>query len=215
VKYLKITISANLGNALSLLVAALLLPFLPMLPFQVLVQNLCFDLSQLSLSVDRIDAEETKRPRTFDVVDVALFALFLVPVNTLADLATFRALGGAVGFGLAGAGAGAGAALGVKATMHAGWFAENLLTQACAVHLLRTRRIGRRNRAAAPVFLASFAVVVAAFVLPLTGAIARPLGFAAPPAAFSWMLVAIVVGYCVLATAAKGAYFRLMDARGT
>ena len=214
VKYLKITISANLGNALSLFVAALLLPFLPMLPFQVLVQNLCFDLSQLSLSVDRIDGGETRKPRTFDVSDVALFALFLVPVNTLADLATFRALGSAVGFGLTGAGAGAAASVGIKAMMHAGWFAENLLTQACAVHLLRTRRIGWRNRAAAPVFLATLAVVVAAFVFPLTGAIAKPLGFVTPPAAFSWMLIAIVGGYCILATAAKGAYFRLMDARG-
>ena len=215
VKYLKITISANLGNALSLFVAALLLPFLPMLPFQVLVQNLCFDLSQLSLSVDRIDGGETRQPRTFDVSDVALFALFLVPVNTLADLATFRALGSAVGFGVTGAAAGAAAPVGIKAMMHAGWFAENLLTQACAVHLLRTRRIGWRNRAAAPVFLATLAVVVAAFVFPLTGAIAKPLGFVTPPATFSWMLIAIVGGYCILATAAKGAYFRLMDARGT
>lgn len=214
-KYLKITISANLGNALSLLIAALLLPFLPMLPFQVLVQNLCFDLSQLSLSVDRIGAGETTRPRTFDVSDVALFALFLVPVNTLADLATFRALGSAVGFGLVGAGAGSGAAAGIKAMMHAGWFAENLLTQACAVHLLRTRRLGLRDRAAAPVFLATLAVAVAAFVLPLASAAARPLGFAAPPVAFFWMLLAIVVGYCVLAAAAKGAYFRLRDARSS
>jgi Mg2+-importing ATPase len=211
VKYLKITISANLGNALSLLLAALLLPFLPMLPFQVLVQNLCFDLSQLALSVDRVSARETARPRAFAVSDLVLFALLLAPANTLADVVTFQALGSTLGVG---AGA-AGVSAGVKAAMYAGWFAENLLTQAFAVHLLRTRRLAWRDRAATPVILATVAVAVAAFALPLVVQIARPLGFAALPVRFYPMLAAIVLGYCALTIAARGWYFRLTGARRT
>jgi Mg2+-importing ATPase len=214
VKYLKITISANLGNALSLMLAALLLPFLPMLPFQVLVQNLCFDLSQMALSVDRVSARETARPRTFSVSDLALFTLLLAPVNTLADLATFQALGGMLGVGPIGAGAG-GVPAAVKAAMYAGWFMENLLTQAVAVHLLRTRRLARCDRAAAPVVLATLAVAVAAFMVPLVGPAAGALGFAAPPARFYPVLAAIVLGYCALTIAAKGWYFRLTGARRT
>ena len=92
VKYLKITISSNFGNVLSMLAASALLPFLPMLPLQVLAQNLCFDVSQLALAFDTVDEPSLRRPRTFDRRDLARFVICLGPVNTLADLATFAFL---------------------------------------------------------------------------------------------------------------------------
>jgi Mg2+-importing ATPase len=118
-KYLKITISSNAGNALSMLLAALLLPFLPMLPLQILVQNLAFDLAQLALGGDRVEPAAAARPRDLALRDLCRFTILFAPLNTLADLATFRALGATLGP----------LGVGAQAAFHAGWFIENLLTQ--------------------------------------------------------------------------------------
>jgi P-type Mg2+ transporter len=167
-KYLRITISSNVGNALSLLAASAVLPFLPMLPLQVLAQNLCFDLSQLSLAFD--SADDPGPGPALDRGRLARFVLWFAPVNTLADLATFallwRVMGGHPGAGYPGP---AGQAL-----LRTGWFAENLLTQALAVHLLRSRRLpSARHHAALPVLLATLGLALAALCLPVT-----PLGSA-------------------------------------
>lgn len=105
-----------------------------------LAQNLCFDLSQLALAFDRVDEPSLRCPRTFDPRDLARFAVCLGPVNTLADLATFAILWRIIG--LHGGTAG-------QALLRTGWFTENLLTQAVAVHLLRSRALPSARRHAA------------------------------------------------------------------
>jgi len=197
VKYLKITVSANVGNALSMLVASAVLPFLPMLPVQVLVQNLCFDLCQLSLAFDTVDEPSLRGPRTFDRRDLTRFVVCFGPINMLADLVTFVILWRLIGHhdSLAG-----------RAVFRSGWLAENLLTQAAAVHLLRSRSLPSPGRLAArPVLLATLALALAGLCLPFSP-FASLLGLSALPAAYFLPLTAVLVGYCVATVAAKSGY---------
>src|ERR1039457_3873355 len=131
IKYIKITVSSNVGNVMSMLAAAAFLPFLPMLPMQVLVQNLCFDFSQLTIAFDHVDESSLHQPRTFDRRDLTRFVVCFGLVHTLADLATFVMLwrlGSMHDAPLR------------RAVFRGGWFTENLLTQALAVLVLRSRR---------------------------------------------------------------------------
>jgi P-type Mg2+ transporter len=199
IKYLKITISSNFGNVLSMLAASAVLPFLPMLPLQVLAQNLCFDVSQLSLAFDAVDETSLRRPRTFDRRDLARFVIFLGPVNTLADLATFAILWRIMGGHLGAAG---------QALFRTGWFAENLLTQAVAVHLLRSRWLpSARRHAARPVLLATLALALVGVGLPLTP-VGAALRLQALPAVFYPLLAAVLAGYALAIVAARAWYMR-------
>ena len=199
VKYLKITISANFGNVLSMLAASAVLPFLPMLPLQVLAQNLCFDVSQLSLAFDTVDEPSLRRPRTFDRRDLARFVIWLGPVNTLADLVTFVFLWRIMGAHASAAG---------QALFRTGWLAENLLTQAVAVHLLRSRSLpSPRRHAARPVLLATLGLALVGLCLPLTPP-GRALGLQALPAIYFPLLAAVLAGYGALTIAVKAMYLK-------
>ncbi|MGO9163479.1 MAG: magnesium-translocating P-type ATPase [Streptosporangiaceae bacterium] len=205
-KYLKITISSNFGNALSMIVASAALPFLPMLPLQVLAQNICFDAAQFALAFDHADDEALRRPHTFGQAALTRFVLFFGPVSTLADLAIFVLLWHIIGGHASAAG---------QAVFRAGWFAENLLTQAVAVHLLRSRRLpSRRWHAAWPVLLATAGLAVAAVGIPVTP-LGAALGLQAPPAVFYPLLAAVLAGYAVLVIAARAAWAQLTARRRT
>ncbi|MFJ8308872.1 MULTISPECIES: magnesium-translocating P-type ATPase [unclassified Streptomyces] len=128
--YLRITLSSNLGNVIAMLTAGLLLPFLPMLPSQVLVQNLCFDAAQLAFAYDRPQAGALRRPLKLRPSEVLASVTGFGVLNAAADLATFAVLAWAVSHTRA------------ETAFHAGWFTENLLTQALVMVLLRTGRGG-------------------------------------------------------------------------
>jgi Mg2+-importing ATPase len=199
-KYLEITISSNFGNVLSMLAASVLLPFLPMLPMQILIQNLCFDLCLLPLAFDHVDQRALRRPQTFDPRRLTWFVLLLGPANTLADLTAFAVL-----LHLTGGHPGPAA----QALFHTGWFFENLLTQAAAVHLLRDRRLpSLRNRAALPVFAGTAAITAVAAGLPLSP-LAAPLAMRALPGLCVLSLTFVVALYCVLIGSAKALWHRI------
>ncbi|GAA4629478.1 magnesium-translocating P-type ATPase [Actinoallomurus vinaceus] len=199
-KYLEITISSNFGNVLSMLAASVLLPFLPMLPLQILVQNLCFDLCLLPLAFDHVDERALRRPRTFDSARLTRFVLWLGPVNTMADLVAFGILLHITGDHPAPA---------AQALFHTGWFVENLLTQAAAIHLLRSRRLpSRRDHAALPVLLGTAAIGAIAMTLPWSP-LAAPLGMTALPMICLLSLILVLVLYCVLIGAAKTLWHRI------
>ena len=199
IKYLKITISSNFGNVLSMLAASAALPFLPMLPLQVLAQNLCFDVSQLSLAFDAVDEPSLSGPRTFDRRDLAGFIIWFGPVNALADLATFAFLWWIM--------RGHASAVG-QALFRTGWFTENLLSQAVAVHLLRSRWLpSPRHHAARPVLLATLALALLGLGLPLTP-VGAALGLQPPPVVYYPLLAAVLAGYGLAIIAARTLYLR-------
>jgi Mg2+-importing ATPase len=199
IKYIKITVSSNAGNVGSMLAAGAFLPFLPMLPVQVLVQNLCFDLTQLTLAFDHAAEPPPSRPRTFDRRDLARFVICFGVVNMVADLATFVALwrlgsfhDGAVG----------------RAVFRGAWFTENLITQALAVLVLRARAgTPLRNRAAWPVLLGAALAALVGVCLPLSPA-APAIAMHAPPLVYFPVLAAVLGGYWALLLAVRSAYLK-------
>lgn len=199
-KYLEITISSNFGNVLSMLAASIILPFLPMLPLQILVQNLCFDLCLLPLAFDHVDRRTLRRPRTFDSARLTRFVLLLGPANTLADLTTFAILLHTTGSHPTPA---------AQALFHTGWFVENLLTQAAAIYLLRSRRsLSPRNRPALPVLLGIAVIVAIAAILPLSP-LAGPLQMTVLPRTCLLSLTFVLVLYCALISAAKRLWYKI------
>ncbi|MFC9614012.1 magnesium-translocating P-type ATPase [Streptomyces sp. NBC_01474] len=193
--YLRVTLSSNLGNVIAMLSAGLLLPFLPMLPAQVLAQNLCFDAAQLSFAFDRPAAASLRRPTTLRPRDFLRFITGFGVLNAAADLATFGVLALALR-------STAGPA--DEAAFHSGWFTENLLTQALVMLLLRT---GRAPRTPGPVRWAVASLAVVGVVLPLTPA-AHPLGMTPLPPVYYALLAAVLALYAVALTAVKRRYVR-------
>lgn len=197
-KYIKMTASSNFGNIFSVLIASAFLPFLPMLPMQLLVQNLLYDISQIAIPFDRVDEELLLRPQQWNPDDLSRFMFCFGPLSSIFDIATFAVLWFVVGANT----------IEQQALFQSGWFVEGLMTQTLIVHVIRTRRIPFvQSRAALPVLLMSLAIAAAAVLLPL-GPWAGYFRFVAlPPAYFSWLL-AILVAYIVLAQGMKGFYAR-------
>ncbi|MBB4891355.1 Mg2+-importing ATPase [Streptomyces olivoverticillatus] len=157
--YLRITLSSNFGNVIAMLVAGLVLPFLPMLPAQVLVQNLFFDAAQLALAFDKPGAGAGERPAVLRPRALLRFVTGFGLLNAAADLATFGVLALAVR-SLGGHGG--------QEAFHAGWFTENLLTQGMVMLLLRSGRRAAEGRAAGPVLPAVTGLAVVGLLLPLS-----------------------------------------------
>ncbi|HEY8980993.1 MAG TPA: magnesium-translocating P-type ATPase [Streptomyces sp.] len=186
--YLRVTLSSNLGNILAMLSAGLLLPFLPMLPAQVLVQNLCFDAAQLAFAYDRPSAAVLRRPTVLRPRSFLALITGFGALNAVADLATF----GLLAFALRGPGE-----VDDEAFFHSAWFTENLLTQALVMVLLRTGRTAvHRGRRPGPVGWAAVALVAVGLLLP-PSPLGASLGMTGLPLPYYLMLGAVLVLYAV------------------
>nr|WP_257980551.1 magnesium-translocating P-type ATPase [Streptomyces sp. CB02959] len=183
--YLRITLSSNLGNVIAMLAAGLLLPFLPMLPAQVLVQNLCFDAAQLSLAFDQPAVGAARRPAVLRPRVFLRFITVFGLINATADLATFGVLAFA---------AKVTAGTDSPTMFHAGWFTENLLTQGMVMLLLRTGRRAAERRTVGPVHLAVTALAVVGLLLPVSP-LAPVLAMSAPPPLYYLLLSVVLTLY--------------------
>lgn len=197
-KYIKMTASSNFGNVFSVLIASAFLPFLPMLPLQILVQNLLYDISQLSIPFDRMDEEYLRRPRKWDAGDIGRFMAWIGPVSSIFDITTFALM-----WFMFRANSPAHQSL-----FQSGWFVEGLLSQTLIVHLIRTRRIPFvQSIASAPVLALTASIMVLAVLIPFT-VLGAKLGMTPlPPPYFAW-LVATLVCYWVLTQVVKRIYMR-------
>jgi len=181
-KYIRMSASSNFGNMFSMLGASALLPFLPMAPVQVLLNNLLYDFSQTSVPTDRVDDEYLARPRGWDIGGIARTMVFIGPVSSLFDYATF----GLMWFVL-GATAPADAAL-----FQTGWFVESLLSQTLIVHVLRTSRVPFLESAPSPALLATtLGVCGFAVLLPWTP-LGASFGLAPLPGGY-WLAMAVLL----------------------
>jgi Mg2+-importing ATPase len=180
-KYVKASASSNFGNALSIVLASAFLPFLPMLPIQLLVQNLTYDLAQLALPWDRVDAEYLRRPRRWVAGDLTWFMLRLGPVSSMFDMATFAVLWWVFGAH--------------QSLFQAGWFAEGLTSQILVVLVIRTFRLRGGARPSRPVLIVFALAVLFGLSIVFTPA-AGLLHLHPLPLTYLPWLAAIVTAYC-------------------
>lgn len=198
VKYIKMTASSNFGNMFSVLVASAFLPFLPMLPLQILVLNLLYDVSQLSIPFDRMDDEYLRKPRKWDANDIGRFMIWIGPTSSVFDITTFALL-----WWVFGANAPA-----HQAFFQSGWFIESLLTQTLIVHLIRTRKIPfLQSTATAPVLGLTTAIIAIGLLVPFTSMGAK-IGMQAVPAIYFGWLAVTVLSYAMLTQLVKVIYMR-------
>lgn len=197
-KYITMTASSNFGNMFSVLVASAFLPFLPMIPLVVLVQNLAYDLSMLTLPWDRVDEEEIAKPRRWDTRVLSQFMLRIGPLSSIFDITTFALM-----WYVFGANSPENAAL-----FQSGWFVESLLSQTIIVHVLRTRRIPFfQSMAGRGVLIATLLVCVMGISLPFTP-MGAALGLVALPLSYFPWLVLTLLAYMLVAQLSKRAFVR-------
>ncbi|MFF7333594.1 magnesium-translocating P-type ATPase [Streptomyces sp. NPDC008150] len=191
--YLRVTLSSNLGNVIAMLAAGLLLPFLPMLPAQVLAQNLCFDVAQLAFAHDRPHPAVLRRPTVLRPRELLRLIGGFGAINAVADLATFGVLF------LASRGSGG---LDDASVFHSGWFTENLLTQALVMVLLRVGRPTARRGTPGAVGLAALGLSAVGLLLPVSP-LGSLLGLTALPVTYYALLVVVLALYATALRAAS------------
>ncbi|WP_248797643.1 magnesium-translocating P-type ATPase [Pseudomonas sp. MWU13-2105] len=197
-KYIRMTASSNFGNVLSVLVASALLPFLPMLPLQLLLQNLLYDVSQTGIPFDRVDAELVARPLQWNPADIGRFMLFFGPLSSLFDIVAFGVMWWVF----------AADSVARQGLFQTGWFVVGLLTQTLIVHLIRTPRLPFvQSWAAAPLLVMTGVIMLLGLWLPM-GALAPYFKLQALPLAYFGWLAAILLGYFGLTTLMKRYYIR-------
>lgn len=184
IKYVMMGTSSNFGNMFSAAGASAVLDFLPMLPGQILLNNLLYDASQLTIPTDRVDEAQLRRPSHWDIGFIRRFMLFFGPISSVFDFLTFAVLLGVLHAG--------------PEEFRTGWFIESLATQTLIVFAIRTRRVPFwRSRPSIPLLVGVVSAVTVGFVLPLTP-LGPMLGFTALPAEFYLALILMIMAYLAL-----------------
>lgn len=202
IKYIKMTVSSNFGNMLSVLLASAFLPFLPMMPVQLLLLDLMYNISQISIPWDNMDEEYLRVPRKWDASGIGKFMLYMGPVSSVFDITTFLLMWFVFGCNTASNPA-------LVALFNAGWFVESLISQTLIIHLIRTPKIPFvQSRAAKPVVLLTTAIMALGIVIPFTQ-LGASIGFHALPLAYFGYLAVIVLAYILLAQIVKTIYIKV------
>ena len=197
-KYIRMGTSSNFGNVFSVVGASAWLPFLPMQPVQLLVQNLLYDFSQTAIPFDHMDSEYLKVPRRWEPAGIARFMLHLGPVSSIFDYVTFCLMWFFFGARTPES----------QSLFQSGWFVEGLLSQTLIVHIIRTHKVPfLESRAAAPLALLTALVMLAGLAIPFTG-FGRTIGLQPLPWTYFPFLALILASYVVLAQLVKNWYAR-------
>lgn len=187
-KYLLMGTSSNFGNMFSMAGAALFLPFLPMLPTQILLNNFLYDLAQVTIPTDNVDQTWIHKPRRWNIKLIRDFMLYIGPISSLYDFLTFFVL-----LKLFQAS---------EALFHTGWFIESLATQTLVIFVIRTMGNPLRSRPSKPLTITTLVIVLIGVLLPFSP-LAGTLGFVAPPASFFLFLVTATGTYLLLVEMVK------------
>ena len=197
-KYIKMTASSNFGNVFSVLIASAFLPFLPLLPLQILTQNLLYDISQTTIPFDNVDAEQIKKPQQWNPADIGRFMIFFGPISSIFDILTFAFLWFVLGA----------TTPAQQSLFQSGWFIEGLLTQTLIVHMIRTAKIPFIQSIAALPLLVMTAVIVAFGIFLPLGPLADTFGMQPLPLIYFAFLPFVILSYVLLTQAMKGFYIR-------
>lgn len=195
-KYLLMGTSSNFGNMFSMAGASLFLPFLPMLPTQILLNNFLYDLAQVTIPSDNVDDQYVRGPQRWDIRLIRNFMVTIGPISSIYDFLTFYVL---LHFFHAG-----------QALFHTGWFVESLATQTLVLFVIRTMQSPWRSRPSTALTVTTIAIVVLGLLIPYTSAGAL-MGFVPLPWTYFAFLVAATVTYLFLVEVAKRRLFRQAD----
>jgi Mg2+-importing ATPase len=211
IKYIKMTASSNFGNIFSELAAAALLPFLPMLPLQLLLLNLIYDISCIAIPFDNVDEAYLKKPRKWEAASLGKFMLWMGPTSSVFDWLTYATMFFIICPLFSGGNWGSDTcdkALFI-ALFQTGWFIESLWSQSLVIHMIRTNKIPLfQSRASWQLNLATFLVLGVATALPFIPGVSTSLGFVAMPWPYFIFLLGAILLYMLLATLAKDLYRR-------
>ncbi|WP_207266368.1 magnesium-translocating P-type ATPase [Pseudomonas sp. GW101-3H06] len=197
-KYIKMTASSNFGNVFSVLVASAFIPFLPMLPMHLLVQNLLYDISQIAIPFDNVDADMLDKPQRWQPADVGRFMLFFGPVSSVFDISTFALMWYVFDANTPDH----------QTLFQSGWFVVGLLTQTLIVHMIRTPKLPfLQSRAALPLMVMTGIIMAVGIFLPM-GPLAHYFKLQALPSLYFVFLPVILLAYMGLTQAVKGFYIR-------
>ncbi len=188
-KYVRMGTSSNFGNMLSMALASVVLPFLPLLPLQILLNNLLYDLSEIGIPFDEVDAEDVAQPHGWDMAGILRFTLVMGAVSSLFDAATFVVL---LKFFQTDA-----------ALFQTGWFLESIATQILVIFLIRSRRLPWRANLPHPVLIVTSLGALAIAIVLAAGPFRSFFGFTALPADLAVAIVLITIAYLAVAEAAK------------
>lgn len=197
-KYLLMGTSSNFGNVLSMAAASLFLPFLPMLPTQILLNNLLYDLGQLTIPTDNVDDTYLQKPQRWDISLIRNFMVFIGPISSVFDFLTFYVL---LHFFHSS-----------ETQFHTGWFVESLATQTLVLFVIRTSNNPFRSRPSNPLLATCLTVVAIGIYLPFSP-LAGVLGFTRLPASYFVFVAVAAAVYLLLVNAAKGFLLRRETAR--
>ena len=198
-KYVLMATSSNFGNMFSAAGASVFLTFLPMLPTQILLNNLLYNTGQLVIPTDRVDSEALARPAAWDMKFIRRFMSVFGPVSSIFDFLTFWVMLSVLHAG--------------HVEFRTGWFVESIATQTLVIYVIRTRRVPFfKSRPSLPMLLVPTGAALVGAILPYTG-LAHLLGFTPLPATFFLILFGMVVVYLLLVELAKTRFYRAPHAR--
>ena len=199
IKYVLMATSSNFGNTLSTAVGSLILPFLPMLPSQILLNNLLYDMSEMTIPTDNVDEETLLRPAHWDMGLIRRFMLVFGPLSSLADMVIFGAMLLFLHFS--------------PIAFRSGYFLESFVTQTLIIFAIRTRRVPfLRSRASRPLTLTTIGVALVGAALPFSP-FAAFFGFVPLPLPFFGVLAPVAIAYVLLVELAKKWFFRHAEAK--
>jgi Mg2+-importing ATPase len=198
IKYIKMTASSNFGNVFSVLVASAFLPFLPMLPIHLLIQNLLYDISQTAVPFDRVDRDYLRKPRRWLADDIARFMVYVGPISSIFDITTFVLMWHVFGANKPEH----------QSLFQSGWFIEGLLTQTLVVHMIRTEKIPFIQSTATPPLLLLTGLIMAIGIIIPFSPIGHHIGLVPLPMTYFPWLVATLLSYCLLTQIVKSWYIR-------
>ncbi|WP_414636934.1 magnesium-translocating P-type ATPase [Acerihabitans sp.] len=197
-KYIRMTASSNFGNVFSVLVASAFLPFLPMLPLHLLVQNLIYDISQIAIPFDKVDEDQLRQPQRWRSGDLGRFMVFFGPISSIFDILTFCLMWWVFKANT----------IDQQTLFQTGWFVVGVLSQTLIVHMLRTRKIPfLQSRPSWPLGITTLTVMVLVIGMTFTP-VAGFLHLQSLPAGYFPWLAVILAGYMGLVQAMKGWYAR-------
>lgn len=198
-KYMKMALSSNFGNVFSVLVASLFLPFLPMIPIQILIQNLIYDFTQIAIPWDNMDEEFLEKPHKWDIKGLSSFMNTMGVTSSVFDMATFACLWFVLGFNV----------VAKQEFFQTGWFIEGLISQTLIVHFIRTSKIPFiQSRANIRLTLSTLGGIMAAIGVPYLLHRVTGFNFVIMPSEYYMLLAAILIGYAVSIELVKKVYIK-------